>query len=107
MRSGRYNVVLANVCDMADYAGGNIEVRGRDVVVSRGNAYAVLTPGSNTANVNGRRVDISASTRTIGGELYAPIGTIADALGGNATYDPNRRGVRLDFDGAPGAFVGL
>lgn len=107
VQDGQYRVVLASARDMANYAGGNIETRGRDIVVSRGNAYAIFTPGSKTANVNGRRVAISASVRQSGGDIFAPIATLADALDGSATYDSNRRGVRLDFENGPSAFVGL
>ena len=106
-QDGQYRVVLASARDMANLAGGQIETRGRDIVVSRGNAYAILTPGSKTANVNGRRVSISAPVRQSGGDTFAPIGTLADALNGSATYDSNRRGVRLDFEDGPSAFVGL
>ncbi len=107
VQDGKYRVVLASARDMANYAGGQIERRGRDIVVSRGNSYAILTPGAKTANVNGRRVDISSAVRQRGGDTFAPIGTLADALDGNATYDSNRKGVRLDFENGPSAFVGL
>ena len=107
VQSGKYRVVLASVADMARYAGGQAEARGQDIVVSRGNDYAVFNVGLKTANVNGRRVQISAPMTNIGGRLYAPIGTLADALGGNATYDANRRGVRLEFDNGPSAFVAM
>ena len=107
VQDGKYRVVLASASDMARYAGGNVERRGRDFVVSRGNSYAIFTPGLKTANVNGRRVKISAKVQQSGGDTFAPIGTLADALDGNATYDSNRRGVRLDFAGGPSAFVGL
>ena len=106
-QDGQYRVVLASARDMANLAGGQIETRGRDIVISRGNAYAILTPGSKTANINGRRVTISAPVRQSGGDTFAPIGTLADALDGSATYDSNRRGVRLDFEDGPSAFVGL
>ena len=107
VQNGEYRVVLASANDMVRYAGGQIEARGRDIVVSRGNAYAIFTPGSKTANVNGRRVTISAPVQQSGGDTFAPIGTLADALDGSATYDSNRRGVRLDFENGPSAFVGL
>ncbi len=107
VQDGQYRIVLASARDMASYAGGQIETRGRDIVVSRGNSYAVLTPGLKTANINGRRVDISSPVTQRGGDIFAPIGTLADALGGSATYDSNRRGVRLDFEDGPSAFVGL
>ena len=107
VQDGKYRVVLASARDMASFAGGQIEQRGRDIVISRGNSYAILTPGSKTANVNGRRVQISSAVRQSGGDIFAPIGTLADALGGNATYDASRKGVRLDFDNGPSAFVGL
>ena len=106
-QDGQYRVVLASARDMANLAGGQIETRGRDIVVSRGNAYAIFTPGSKTANVNGRRVTISAPVRQSGSDTFAPIGTLADALDGRATYDSNRRGVRLDFEDGPSTFVGL
>ena len=107
VQDGKYRVVLASARDMARYAGGQVEQRGRDIVVSRGNSYAILTPGAKTANINGRRVDISSAVRQSGGDTFAPIGTLADALDGSATYDSNRRGVRLDFENGPSAFVGL
>ena len=107
VQNGKYRVMLASVADMARYAGGQAEARGQDVVVSRGNDYAVFNVGVKTANVNGRRVQISAPLTNIGGRLYAPIGTLADALGGQATYDANRRGVRLEFDNGPSAFVAM
>ena len=107
VQDGKYRVVLASARDMATYAGGQIERRGRDLVVSRGNSYAILTPGAKTANINGRRVDISAKIRQSGSDFFAPIGTLADALNGTATYDANRKGVRLDFENGPSAFVGL
>ena len=106
-QDGKYRVVLASARDMANFAGGQIEQRGRDIVVSRGSSYAILTPGSNVANLNGRRIEISSAVRQSGGDVFAPIGTLADALDGNATYDANRKGVRLDFQDGPSAFVGL
>ena len=107
VQDGRYRVVTASASDMARLAGGQVERRGRDFVVSRGNSYAIFTPGLKTANVNGRRVAISSKVQESNGDAFAPIGTLADALGGNATYDNNRRGVRLDFENGPSAFVGL
>ena len=107
VQDGRYRVVLASASDMARFAGGQVEQRGRDIVVSRGNSYAVFTPGLKTANLNGRRVNISAPARVSRGQLFAPIATIAQALDGSATYDANRRGVQLQFEGGRGAFVGL
>ena len=107
VQDGKYRVVTASAGDMARLAGGRVEQRGRDFVVSRGNSYAIFTPGSKTANVNGRRVDISAKPQQSDGDLFAPIGTLADALGGDATYDNNRRGVRLNFDNGRSTFIGL
>ena len=104
---GKYRVAMAAVTDIARYAGGQAQQRGNDILVSRGNSYAVFSPGSTTANVNGRRVSISAPLTQIGGRVYAPIGTLAEALGGSATYDPNRRGIRLEFDGGPRTFLNL
>ena len=106
-REGKYQIVLASARDMASFAGGQIEQRGRDILISRGNSYAILTPGSKTANVNGRRVSISSAVRQSGSDIFAPIGTLADALDGSATYDSNRKGVRLEFAGGSSAFVGL
>lgn len=107
VQDGQYRVVLASANDMARYAGGSVEQRGRDLLVSRGNSYAVFTPGAKTANVNGRRVTISAPLLRRGNDYFAPIGTLADALDGSATYDSNRKGVRLDFNNGPSAFLGL
>ena len=107
VQDGKYRVVLASATDMARYAGGNIERRGRDLVVSRGNSYAIFTPGSTTANVNGRRVEISAPVQQSGSDFFAPVATLADGLDGNATYDSNRKGVRLDFNNGPSAFLDL
>ncbi len=107
VQDGKYRVVLASANDMARYAGGNIERRGRELVVSRGDAYVVFTPGAKTANVNGRRVDISAPIQQSGSDFFAPIATLADGLNGSATYDNNRRGVRLDFENGPSAFLNL
>ncbi len=107
VQSGQYRVVLASAQDMANLAGGSVEQRGRDIVVSRGNSYAVFTPGLKTANVNGRRISISAPMQRTNGQYFAPIGTLADALDGSATYDSNRRGIRLDFENGPNSFLAL
>ena len=104
---GNYRVAMASIVDIARYAGGEAQQRGRDIVVSRGGSYAIFTPGALNANVNGRRVSISAPLTQIGERIYAPIGTLAEALGGSATYDPNRRGVRLDFEDGPSTFLQL
>ena len=104
---GNYRVAMASVTDMARYAGGDAQQRGREIIVSRGSSYAVFTPGSLEANVNGRRVTISAPLTQIGGRTYAPIGTLAEALDGSATYEPNRRGVRVDFENGPSTFLQL
>lgn len=107
IQRSNYSVAMAAISDIARYAGGKAEQRGRDIMVSRNGSYAVFTPGALTANVNGRRVSISAPLTSIGGRVFAPIGTLAEALDGSAVYDPNRRGVRLSFDGGPSTFLSL
>ena len=104
---GKYRVVLASAGDMARYAGGTVERRGRDLVVSRGSSYVIFTPGAKTANVNERRVDISAPIQQSGDDYFAPVATLANGLDGSATYDGTRRGVRLDFNNGPSAFLNL
>ena len=42
----------------------------------------------------------------IDGRFYAPLGTVAAGLGGEASYDNARGAVRVEFDGR-GGFISL
>jgi len=94
-----YRVIMAPVAPVANFAGGRVESDGRVVTLSRNESYIRLNVNSSSAVMNGRSITMSSPTQVIDGRLYAPIGTIAQGLGGEATYDSTRNAVLLRFDG--------
>lgn len=107
VEQGGYRVVLAPIHALAIWAGGNTTRDGDTITARRGNSYIVLREGSDQANLNGRQVRLSAATRRLDDRLYAPLGSVAAGLGGQATYDANRNAVRVDFEGGRSGYFGL
>ncbi len=94
-------VILAAVASVADFAGGQVENTrdGRTLTVSRGDSYLRLSSNSSSAVLNGRSITMSAPAQVMDGRFYAPIGVLAEGLGGQATYDSAQDAVVLDFEG--------
>ncbi len=99
--------ILAPVASLARYAGGRAVAESRSsVLVSRSGSSLRLALDSDVAVLNGRRVRLSTPARLIDGRFYAPLGTVAAGLGGQASYDNARGAVHVEFDGR-GGFISL
>jgi len=58
--------------------------------------------GSAMAAVNGQQMTMTAPAQEFGGNLYAPIGTLAEGLGGRAQYDGQQNVVWLTLGNSRG-----
>ena len=94
---GGRNVILAPVAGFARWAGANIDDGdARDsVVLSRGDNTIQLRPNSPFADVNGRSVVMATKAQVFDGQLYAPVGNLADGTGTKARYDGDRNALVL------------
>ncbi|MEO6908928.1 MAG: stalk domain-containing protein, partial [Abditibacteriaceae bacterium] len=50
---------------------------------------------SNQAVINGRNKTLSVPTQIYQNYLYAPVGDLAEGVGGTVTWDSQRNGVRV------------
>jgi hypothetical protein len=107
VNGGGSQTILAPVASLARYAGGRVVAESRSsVLVSRGGSSLRLELDSDEAILNGRRVRLSTPARLIEGRFYAPLGTVAAGLGGEASFDNERGAVRVEFDGR-GGYISL
>lgn len=97
VESGQYRYVLAPVSEVARFAGGQSQVIGSEIQVRRDGNSGRFRLDSNRAVVNGREVMLSQRARNVNGQLYVSVGALAQALGGEVSFDQNRNTVRLDF----------
>jgi predicted Zn-dependent protease len=96
-----YRVIMAPVSALTNFAGGKVERNnnGRIVTASNNDSSIRLNLDSSSALLNGRSITMSAPAKIIEGQLYAPIGTLAQGLGGEATYDSAKKSVQLRIGG--------
>jgi Zn-dependent protease with chaperone function len=95
VQNGDHKVVLAAVRSFADWAGATLRANGKTITITHGNNSIQLREGSRDAVLNGRRKTLSAAARVYQGSLYAPVGDLADGVGGNVTWDAERHGVNI------------
>jgi hypothetical protein len=93
--SGNYKVVLAGVRNLAEWADVNLQVNGDHTILRRGDYSIRLQTNSTRAQLNGRNVNFSVPAQIYQGSLYAPIGDLAEGIGGQATWDEQRHGVQI------------
>ena len=79
----------------------------RSVTVQRGGNSIEFRRSSTVAYLNGRAINMPAAAEDYNGKLYAPIGTIANGLGGDATYDGTNRVVWVTLDNGMRGYVRL
>ena len=81
-------VVLVPVIEMARLAGVQWSERGDGIAVrtdASGQTSGIFRANSTQATINGRTATLTAPTRRIGGKLYAPVGAVSTAVGGQAS----------------------
>jgi Zn-dependent protease with chaperone function len=96
---GQYNVILAPVAGVADWANATIRNNGNQTVVRRGNNTLELRRNSTVAYVNNRARELSVAPQIQSGRLYAPLGDLIEGLGGTAQYDGQNNVARITLDG--------
>jgi len=92
---GSGKVVLGPVLEIARWAGATARGEGRAMVFRRSGNTLVLRPNSKTATLNRSNVTMSAPATEYKGTLYAPLGVVAEGLGGQASYDAQTRTIWL------------
>jgi hypothetical protein len=95
VQKGDNKIVLAAVGPFAAWAGGKARVDGDIYVVSRGNNSIRMRINSDQAVINGRTKTLSVPTQIYRYYLYAPVGDLADGVGGTVTWDADRHGVKV------------
>jgi Zn-dependent protease with chaperone function len=95
IQNGNYKVVLAAVRNFAEWADANIQMKDDETIIVRGNNSIRLQLNSTRAIINGRDGNLSVPAQIYQGSLYAPIGDLADGVGGQVTWDAQRHGVQV------------
>jgi hypothetical protein len=95
IQNGNYKVVLAAVRNFAEWADANIQMKDDETIIVRGNNSIRLQLNSTRAIINGRNGNLSVPAQIYQGSLYAPIGDLADGVGGQVTWDAQRHGVQV------------
>ena len=88
-------IYLAPVLEAARWAGASAQTIGRVTVLKRANYKLELRENSTTAHINDRPVTLSIAAQRHNGTLYAPLGTLMQGVGGQATYDSNTRTISV------------
>lgn len=92
VREGEGSVVLVPVIQMAKLAGVQWSERGDGIAVrtdASGRTSGIFRNNSDQATINGNNATLSAQTRRIGGQIYAPVGAVSTAVGGRASLQSN------------------
>jgi predicted Zn-dependent protease len=92
---GKDKVVMAAVRNFAEWANANIRVNGDEIVVSRDGHSIRLWVNSTRAILNGRNIRLNVKAQIYHGSLYAPVGDLADGVGGQVFWDAQRHGVNV------------
>ncbi len=103
---GQYNVILAPVQGVANWANARVRANGNEIVVQRGNNIIELRRNSTVAYVNNRARELEVAPQLVQGRLYAPLGDLIEGLGGTARYDGQNNVARITLGGQDG-FVRL
>ena len=96
------NLVLGPVNEMARWAGAAVRENNNVTRVQRNDSRLDLRRNSKVATLNGQQITMSSAAVESDGRLYAPIGTVMQGFGGQATYDAQTRSIWLDVDGRRG-----
>ena len=104
---GDSKVIMAPVAGLARWAGASLRGNGTTTTVQRGNNSIELRRYSTVDYINGRAVTMSAAANVYNGNLYAPIGTVANGLGGEATYDGANSVVWVTLDSGQRGYLRL
>jgi Zn-dependent protease with chaperone function len=95
-------VVLAPVFELVRWAGATARNERSTVVITRAKNRLELREGTTRATLNGERVTLSAAPVEYNGRLYAPIGALAQGMGGQATYDGQTQSIWVTIDNRRG-----
>jgi Zn-dependent protease with chaperone function len=96
-------VYLAPVLEAARWADATAQTIGRVTVLKRANYKLELRENSTTAHINDRPVTLSVAAQRHNGTLYAPLGTLMQGMGGQATYDANSRTISVSVGNRSGS----
>lgn len=81
----------------AQAVGAAVEVRGPEVVLTRGARVVSLRPGTRTMIRNGERLTLAKAPYMRRGHLMVPLRPVATALGAAVTFDAKSRVTDVDF----------
>ena len=102
VQDARGPVVLVPVIEMARLAGVQWSARGDGVAVrtdASGRTSGIFRANSAQATINGRTAQLSARTQVVDGQLYAPVGAVATAMGGHASLRADNQALVTFKDG--------
>jgi Zn-dependent protease with chaperone function len=100
--SGNYVVIMAPVGGFARWARADVDTDNNDsniVRLDRGNNFIRLRRNSRVATINGQSVTMPAPAAVYNNLLYAPLGNLAEGVGGSATLSDDNRTIWLTLDG--------
>lgn len=98
-------VVLAPVLSMVNLANGQYRPSGSTIEVRAGSSSGTFRLGSDEATLNGRTATLTAPVQRINGQLYAPIGALAYALGGQAKLNASANTVSVAWNDGRASIV--
>lgn len=102
VQRGTYNVIMAPVGAFARWAGANVDVdedNDNVTTVEHGRNFIRLRRNSTAAVVNGKNVTLSAPANVYNELLYAPLGSLAEGIGGKASLSDDNQTIILTRDG--------
>lgn len=105
--SANGSIIMAPVQGLARWAGAQVQPSGNVTTLRRGNAWLRMTRRSTTVNSNGQISRLSAAPDIYNGILYAPIGILAEGMGGSARVDENSNLVWVVIDNNRRGFLRL
>ncbi|MEO6906744.1 MAG: M48 family metalloprotease, partial [Abditibacteriaceae bacterium] len=86
VQNGNSTIILAAVGPFAHWAGTTARFDGDAYIVSLGNNSIRMRINSNQAVINGRNKTLSVPTQIYQNYLYAPVGDLAEGVGGTVTW---------------------
>ncbi len=102
VQRGDQNIIMAPVNAIANWANAKLDVDNQNsniVTMQRGKNSIRLRVNSTDAVLNGRTIRLSAAAAVFNGWLYAPLGNLADGVGGRARLSDDRNSIWLELDG--------
>jgi Zn-dependent protease with chaperone function len=101
VQRGDQNIIMAPVNAIAAWADAKLDVDNRNsniVTLRRGKNSLRLRLNSTDAVLNERTIRLSAAAAVYNGWMYAPLGTLADGVGGHARLSDDRNMIWLSLD---------